>query len=355
MTTDPEIQVFEQFATLVETYPDILSKTRGEIFYTPTWFDLLWKYANTFAGPARYVVVKISPQASPVCFPLIAGKRLAGMSNYYASLFGPIGDPAGAAEPVCQALAGWIREQAQRWSSVDFHPLDTQHPFYRNMARALKTQAYRVDSYACFGNWYFAVDGKSYADYLASRPSRLRNTIRRGLVKAQKAGALEIVIHQNPGLALENAIADYLNVYRKSWKPVESHPQFISGLCRQSAHEGWLRLGILKLDKEAVAAQIWLVHADKANIYKLAYVQGKNPFSAGTLLTAEMTRHAIDVDRVSEIDYLTGDDAYKQDWMSARRERRGLVGFNLRRTEGVCQYARHYFGKLAKSVFPSNT
>ncbi len=29
----------------------------------------------------------------------------------------------------------------------------------------------------------------------------------------------------------------------------------------------------------------------------------------------------IDTDRVNEIDFLTGNDAYKQDWMSERRER----------------------------------
>ena len=41
-------------------------------------------------------------------------------------------------------------------------------------------------------------------------------------------------------------------------------------------------------------------------------------------------QHVIDTDHVEEVDYLTGDDAYKQDWMSHRRERIGLVAFNPR-------------------------
>jgi hypothetical protein len=354
VASDLTVQVCEQFATLAETAPCVLSaKACGEIFYTPTWFDLLWKHGNTFSGRAHYVLVKSSRQRQAVCFPLVAGKRLEGMSNYYASLFGPMGDPAGATEAVCQALAGWIREHDRGWPVIDFHPLDTEQPFYRNMASALKAQAYRVDSYRCFGNWFLALEGKSYAEYLAGRPSRLRNTIRRNRAKAQKTGALEIAIHQTPGPALENAIEDYTKVYQKSWKPAESHPRFIAELCRQSAREGWLRLGVLKLDKEPVAVQLWLVYADKANIYKLAHVQGKNPFSAGTLLTAEMMRHVIDIDRVNEIDYLTGDDAYKQDWTPARRERRGLVGFDPRRIDGACQYAKHHLGKLARKYFPA--
>ncbi|MDR2112209.1 MAG: GNAT family N-acetyltransferase [Candidatus Accumulibacter sp.] len=352
MASDSAIQVFERFGALAETAPRILSaKAGGEIFYTPMWFDLLWKHGNTFAGRANYVLVQSSRQSQAVCFPLVAGKRLEGMSNYYASLFGPIGDPAGTTEFVCQALAGWIRQSPRRWPVVDFHPLDTAHPFYRHMPRALEAQGYRVDSYTCFGNWFLSVEGKNYAEYLAGRPSRLRNTIHRNLAKAQKAGPFEIVIHQTPGAALENAIGDYAEIYRKSWKPAESHPEFIAELCRQGAREGWLRLGVLKSDRRPVAAQIWLVYAGKANIYKLAHVQGKNPFSAGTLLTAELMRHAIDIDRVHEIDYLTGDDAYKQDWMAARRERKGLVGFDPGTVDGACQYARHYLGRLAKNVF----
>ena len=343
---NPEIRVFERFAALAEAAPDIFpEKECGEIFYTPEWFDRLWTHGNTFSGQAQYVLVRDHGRNGRVCFPLVAGKSLAGMSNYYASLFGPAGDPNGATEAVCQSLAQWIRAHPQGWPLIDFHPLDTAAPFYRNMARALENQGYRVDSYSCFGNWFLPVEGKSYAEYLAARPSRLRNTIRRNLARAQKTGALAVTIHQAPGPALEKAIADYTEVYRKSWKPAESHPEFITELCRQSARAGRLRLGVLTWNEVPLAVQIGLVYARKANIYKLAYVEGENPFSAGTLLSAEMMRHAIDRDRVAEIDYLTGDDAYKQDWMSTRRERRGLVAFDLRKAGGVYEYARHGMGK----------
>jgi hypothetical protein len=34
-----------------------------------------------------------------------------------------------------------------------------------------------------------------------------------------------------------------------------------------------------------------------------------------------MLEHALGGDKVSEVDYLTGDDNYKSNWMSHRRER----------------------------------
>jgi CelD/BcsL family acetyltransferase involved in cellulose biosynthesis len=36
-------------------------------------------------------------------------------------------------------------------------------------------------------------------------------------------------------------------------------------------------------------------------------------------------QHVIETDQVEEIDFLTGNDAYKQDWMNERRQRLGMA------------------------------
>ena len=115
-----------------------------------------------------------------------------------------------------------------------------------------------------------------------------------------------------------------------------------------AADQGWLRLGILTLGYDVIAAQLWLVKSNKASIYKLAYVKGFEPFSPGSLLTQAMMRQAIDVDGVNEVDYLTGDDAYKRDWMSHRRERWGIVAFHLGTLRGAWLAAMHAVGRLIK-------
>ena len=56
-------------------------------------------------------------------------------------------------------------------------------------------------------------------------------------------------------------------------------------------------------------------------------------------------QHAIEVDGVGEVDYLSGDDAYKQDWMSQRRERVGLVAFRTDSLAGLAAAGRHFLGK----------
>ena len=92
-----------------------------------------------------------------------------------------------------------------------------------------------------------------------------------------------------------------------------------------------LRLGIAEIDGQPVAAQFWTVEGGTAFIHKLAHDERFRKQSPGTLLTAAMFAHVIDVDRVDLVDFGTGDDPYKRDWMDAVRN--GLI-----MTEGFPTY-----------------
>lgn len=60
--------------------------------------------------------------------------------------------------------------------------------------------------------------------------------------------------------------------------------------------------------------------------------------------------HVIDVDRVREVDYLTGDDAYKKDWMSHRRERWGIIAMNPRTPHGLITATGHTLRRTVKKA-----
>lgn len=106
-----------------------------------------------------------------------------------------------------------------------------------------------------------------------------------------------------------------------------------------------MRLGLLMLGDRPVAAQIWIVCAGSALIFKLAFDPELRSLSVGTLLTARMLQSALEEDRVREIDYLTGDDPNKKDWMTHRRERYGIIAFNPRTVFGLAAAARHFAGR----------
>ena len=116
------------------------------------------------------------------------------------------------------------------------------------------------------------------------------------------------------------------------------------------AARGWLRLGIAWSGDVPIAAQFWFTINRRAYIYKLAYDEAFSKLSAGTVLSAHMFRHALDVDRVVEIDYLTGDDPYKQAWMTHRRERVGVIACNPRTLRGATRALYEAMGALRQKL-----
>ena len=70
-----------------------------------------------------------------------------------------------------------------------------------------------------------------------------------------------------------------------------------------------------------VAAQFWTVEHGTAWIHKLAHLESAKPLSAGTTLSAALFEHVIDRDKVELIDFGTGNDPYKADWMELDRPR----------------------------------
>jgi len=149
---------------------------------------------------------------------------------------------------------------------------------------------------------------------------------------------------------VEKGLAAYEQVYSRSWKRKEPYPEFIRGIVRLWAQCGQLRLGIARIDGEPVAAQIWVVSGATAYIYKLAYDVQFAKASAGSILTAHLMRHAIDRDKVATVDYLVGDETYKRDWMSSRRERWGIRAFDPTSPRGLIGAIRHIGGAAVKAL-----
>jgi CelD/BcsL family acetyltransferase involved in cellulose biosynthesis len=152
---------------------------------------------------------------------------------------------------------------------------------------------------------------------------------------------------------LKGAIDAYEKIYISSWKRPEPYPNFVSGLIRTCAEKGWLRLGVVYLDDQPIAAQVWIVNAGRATIYKLGQVQRYDEYSAGSILTAHLMEHVLDIDKVREIDFGSGDDPYKKNWLPQRRERWGMLAMNPRSLLGCWEIVRNIGGRKAKTVWQS--
>ena len=218
--------------------------------------------------------------------------------------------------------------------------LPREAPAFDALVTAIHARGWPLRTYFHFGNWFETVAGLRYDDYLARRPSRLRNTIARKRRQLEKAHDVDFEICRSPA-EVAAAVAGYEAIYAESWKPAEPFPAFTPGLARSAAANGALRLGICRLDGVPAAAQIWLTCGGRATIFKLTDAARHRRRSLGTVLTAEMMRHALEVDQVREVDFGRGDDAYKRDWLSQRRERWGILACNPRSFRGLAAAGRH--------------
>jgi hypothetical protein len=269
------------------------------------------------------------------------------LGNFYTSAYSPVIN----SEKPESLLLNLFQHLANnpKITRLTVSPMARDTPYFDQIRKSIDQAGWKgIHSYFCFGNWIHELNGASYQSYLATRPSQLRNTITRRTRQflAGNRGKLELV---QGGPLLEESIGQFVAVYNESWKQEEPYTDFIPNLLRLSASRGWLRLGIASYDNEPVASQIWLVSNNTAYIFKLAYHEKFKQLSPGTVLTAYMMEHVIDEDAVSQIDFLSGDDDYKEDWMSVRRERFGIAAINPVGLRGKGILFAHLLKELAKN------
>jgi hypothetical protein len=332
-------------------------RTRDQFFLAAGWFELLLRYCAPIGCTPRIYVVRAERDRSVECvlFTLSAVRsprhrmrKLMSLTNFYTMNFAPIvhADPARAAAAVDELAEAILRERPA-WDVVELRGLLTEATTTDEIVRAFRRRSVLVDTYFQYENWYQPLSGMSAQAYFDSRPSRLRNTIGRKLKKIQREHRLKFRLYKH-GTELQKGLEDYQAVYARSWKEPEVYSEFIPRLLKKAADEGNLRLGILSMGEQPVAAQIWLLSGKRATIYKLAYDGQYGQLSVGSILTKLMFDHAIDVDHVVEVDFGAGSEAYKVEWMSTCRHVVALIAFNAHSPLGLFAAARHFSGRVMR-------
>lgn len=261
------------------------------------WFALL-----ADAGHEPLVV-----QAGDVSLTLTrANGRMEPLRNWYSFTWRPQGDNPVLLAAIAQAL----RNRSHR---VTMWPVPDEDGSATRLAQAFRTAGWRVRIEQCDHNHVLPVAGRSFAEYWAGRPGQMRTTLKR------KAKKVSVTIHERFDAA---AWADYEAIYAESWKPEEGDPALLRRFAEAEGAAGRIRLGVAYTPEgRAVAAQFWTVEGSTAYIHKLAHRESAKALSAGTTLSAALFEKAIDCDKVDLIDFGTGDDGYKRDWMEIDRPR----------------------------------
>lgn len=317
-----DISVFTDLDAVEADADGALDRSRqANLFDRLAWYRLLRDHCPL---PGTLLVLRArNENGAAWLFLLDQGRQAAAFANWYSFDTGPI--TSGVADStLVEALAHHLRT-VRRYRTVTLLPLGrdrlaaTIAPFRAAGWIGLSREA--------TANWTLA-PSRDWQSYIDNRPSRLRNILRRKL----KMIDLSIMIERHFS---EEVWQSYERIYASSWKPREGSPAFLKALARQESDAGTLRLGLALDGEEPLAAQLWLVENGTATIHKLAHVETRRRNSPGTILTAAMFRHAIEQDKVARIDFGTGDDAYKTDWMDQRQPLYRLCLFNPATAQGL--------------------
>jgi hypothetical protein len=308
---------------------EIDAASAGDVFSSSAWWLAFvehvsqddWAYAVLASGATSagfLPVYRVGP----------GWAKWRGLSNFYT---GQLSLPE--APLLVSALSGGQPSVAE----VEFSPLSESDA--ARLHRAWQAQGWFSRADFAFGNWYLPSADLSFTQFMSQRPERLQNTWRRKMRPFDKGltHRLQIVRDVEHVDAAMNA---FEHVYTRSWKPAEAFPSFVRAWAKACAAQGWLRLGLAWVDGVPVAAQFWFTAHGRAFVFKLAYDEAYSRLSAGTVLSGHMFRECLEVDRVREIDYLSGDDAYKRDWMTHRRQRFRVTACNPRTAWGLWRGVR---------------
>ncbi len=264
------------------------------------------------------------------------GGGLEALGNWYSFRVKPVITPQANAAGLLTALA---LDLASSEARISLSGIPAEEHCAEELAAAFRAAGWLVFTAPCDINHVLPVAGRDYAQFLSGRPGKLRTTLKRKTSRVET----EVLTRFDP-----EVWADYEEIYRQSWKSDEGSPAFLRAFAEAEGAAGRLRLGIARVDGHSVAAQMWTVEGNTAYIHKLAHLDDAREHSPGTVLSAALFKHVIDLDKVGLVDFGTGDDPYKRDWMEEVRLRYRLDMFRPAQPRNWLRIARILLSRLAR-------
>jgi CelD/BcsL family acetyltransferase involved in cellulose biosynthesis len=308
-----------------------LGQELGPLFSSPAqasgaWFSAL--ASGTLSRGEEAFLAVLRGRTGPVsALPLVrtAGGALRALTAPYSTTFGPAALSGADAYALGEKLGRLVSRR------LELDAMDTGLPVTEAFLDGLNRSGLATANYRHFANWY--EDIESFESFWATRPARLKETVRRKGRRVGEMGGTFLVL--SSPREIEDGIASYRDVYADSGKIAEPHPDFMGLMIDKLSARGDVRLGFLLINGEPVAVQLWLLCAHGATIFKLAHRQKFSACSPGTLLTHWMFSQLVPALKIKRVDFGRGDDRYKRDWLRFCTFRRGIIACNPTNLAGL--------------------
>lgn len=301
-----EIVPFDDPESRRELWEELAARSRN-VFATWEWAQVWWRHFGG-DGESAFAECRREDGTPFAILPLQATRRgpvrlLRLLGHGPGDVLGPVCDPADA------PLAGLALKQALG-----------QMPGRRRLLLAERLPGGPLaDSFGGHlllreANPSLASEGRSWDEYLAGRSRNLREKVRRGGRKLERAHEVDYRLCEDPR-NLTAAMDNLLRLHRRRWGEgtafAEPHVfAFHRELAEEMLQRGRLRLWSLTLDGETVAAWYGFRFEGIESFYQSGRDPSYDKLSVGFLLLARTLEAAFE-DGLERYDFLRGNEPYK--------------------------------------------
>jgi hypothetical protein len=310
----------------------------------PQWDDLVGRAsANVFMNPAALLAASETNFANIKILlaweqrdraPILAGVwavRLRKPAPFwptvieplpynYAFLSNPVVDPAYINE-VVPAFFTAIEQSPSLPRIVSLHAFDVECPSYPAMMRELTARGVKP--------LVLAETARPFVtrDFGLKRSGSTRKKLRQDWNRLMAVGAVDVVNDRSPGGA-KQAFETFLALEQASWKGTEgtallSDPldaAFARRLLRNLAEQGNASVALLRVDGEAIAAQVLMYCGTSAYTWKTAFSASYARYSPGALLVDKVTEELLSGPDIQAINSCAAEASFMGQLWAGRRK-----------------------------------
>jgi CelD/BcsL family acetyltransferase involved in cellulose biosynthesis len=301
------------------------AERRGNAFLTPEWY-LAWM--RNYGAQAAPAVIAVRGAAGDVrgVMPLARDRSARPRSlRFGGSNLADHLHPVAASledEAVAAAAGGRLGAELSGWSAIVLDNVDAGASWWRAMMSAaplsLTATSYRQTTLPCIEL------PASWDAYLASRSRNFRSQLGRKLRALERDHEVRFRRTQAaPELASD--LETFFRLHYARWESrggsssaSERTRSFHADFTAAALERGWLRLWLMEVDGDSVAAWYGWRLGERYSYYLAGFEPRWSDASVGLLLLAHTVREAIE-ESASEYDLLLGEEAYKQRFATAER------------------------------------
>ncbi len=304
----PPVKRVESILDLASARPvwSGLAERSGNIFATWEWADAWWRH---FGADRELILRACVADGEPFAIaPLYRERKgpiglLRFIGHGVGDVLGPVCAPADAGRALETLLTG-LRAEQLSWMAL----------LAERVPGGPATAALGGELLLIEDNPSLAVEGRSWADFLAASSKNMREKVRRNTKKLHRDHEIEFELCERPE-QVEPMMRTLFDLHGMRWSEGgsfgrDSVAPFHLDFAPIALERGWLRLWTMQIDGEPAAA--W--YGFRFGGVEAYYQSGRDPrfdrFSVGFLMLARTIEAAFE-DGLDSYGFLRGDEPYK--------------------------------------------